>query len=427
MYLCRVEYFVLILLILLNGFFALCEIAIVSSKRLKLENLKRQGRRGAGVALNLQRNSENFLSAIQSGITLISMITGLVGGNNLARELQPLFAHFGFLHAVASEVAFVISMILITYVSIVFGELVPKTIGLSKPEKLAAAVAPVINFISRALFPFVRLLAVSTNAINNFLGIKKQSEQITELELRQILRTASSEGVIEEEQNIFHENIFNFSDKKAQHLMTYRSEIEWIDINSEKEIIKKELDEFLHSKIVVCNDDLDNFLGVLQLKDYYKQIYLQKNVNIRKMLTQPITVPETASAQYVLDQLRADESKVCFVVNEFGGLEGIITLYDVIENIVGQIPESGDDPDVFVREDNSLLVNGDAPVETLVGIIDNFTVNFDDIEYNTVAGFVLSVIHEIPKVGYVFNYQNYRFEIVDMDGRRIDKILIKKN
>ena len=420
------EFIVLILLLLLNGFFSLSEIAIVSSKSLKLEILQRQGKHGAGIALKLRQNSENFLSAIQTGITLVSLIIGLVGGNNFARKLEPLFLHFNIFRGFTNELALVISMIIITYLSIVFGELVPKTIGLNKPEKMAVVVAPVINFLSRLLFPFVRLLTMSTNAVNHILGIKKQNEQFTESELRQMLRTASSQGVIEEEQNIFHENIFNFSDKKAQHLMTYRSEIEWIDINSEKEIIKKELDEFSHSKIVVCNDDLDNFLGVLQLKDYYKQIYLQKKINIRKMLTQPITVPETASAQHILDLLRADESKICFVVNEFGGLEGIITLYDVMENIVGQIPESGDDPDVFVREDNSLLVNGDAPAETLEGIIDNFTVDFDKVDYHTVAGFVLSIINEIPKVGYVFDYQNYTFEIIDMDGRRIDKILIKK-
>jgi putative hemolysin len=399
----------------------------VSGKRARLESLRRDGKRGADIALKLQQDSENFLSAIQTGITLVSMITGLVGGNNLARELAPLLERITFLHSVAGEVSLVISMIVVTYVSIVFGELVPKTIALGKPEKMAVAVAPAIYFLSRALFPFVRLLAISTNAVNQVLGIKKHSEQITESELRQMLHTASSEGVIEKEQNIFHENIFNFSDKKAQHLMTYRSEIEWIDINSDKETIKKELDEFSHSRIVVCNDDLDNFLGVLHLKDYYRQIYLQKNTNIRKMLTPPITVPETASAQYVLDQLRADESKVCFVINEFGGLEGIITLYDVIENIVGQIPEKGDDPDVFVRDDHSVLVSGDAPVETLVGIIDNFKVNFESVEYYTVAGFVLSIINEIPQLGYVFNYQNYTFEIIDMDGRRIDKILIKKN
>lgn len=421
------EYIVLILLILLNGFFSLSEISIVSSKGLKLEILQRQGKRGAGVALKLQQNSENFLSAIQTGITLVSLITGLVGGNNIARKLEPFFANFNIFGSFANEIALVVSMIIITYLSIVFGELVPKTIGLNKPETMATAVAPLINFLARLLFPFVRLLAVSTNAVNHLLGIKKQDEQFSELELRQMLRTASSQGVIEEEQNVIHENIFNFSDKNAQHLMTYRSEIEWIDINSEQEIIKKELDEFLHSKIVVCNDDLDNFLGVLQLKDYYKQTYLQKEINISVMLTQPITVPETASAQHVLDLLRADESKICFVVNEFGGLEGIITLYDVMENIVGQIPESGDDPDVFVREDNSVLVNGDASVETLEGIIDNFTVDFDKVDYHTVAGFVLSIINEIPKVGYVFNYQDYIFEIVDMDGRRIDKILITKN
>jgi putative hemolysin len=411
----------------LNGFFALSEISIVSSKRSKLENLQHKGNAGAGVALRLQADSENFLSAIQVGITLVSMIIGLVGGNNLAREITPLLENISFLKTTANEVSMVFSILLVTYFSIVFGELVPKTIGISNPEKVAAAVAPIIRFMSRVLYPFVKILAGSTNFINSILGIKKADNRLTETELRQMLRMASSEGIIEEEQNIFHENIFNFSDKKAQHLMTYRSEIEWIDINSPFDEIRNELLEFSHSKIVCCNGDLDNFLGVLQLKDFYKTLYLNKKLNIRKLLAPPITIPEKANAQYVLDQLKADESKICFVVNEFGGLEGIITLYNVMENIVGQIPEDGeDDPDVFVREDKSVLVNGDAPVETLVGIIDDFVVDFDNVDYFTVAGFVLSIINEIPSTGNTFNYKNYIIEIVDMDAHRIDKILIRK-
>jgi len=421
------EYLFLILLILLNGFFALSEIAIVSSKRTKLENLQREGKAAAGTALRLHDDSENFLSAIQVGITLVSMITGLVGGNNLAREITPLIAKIPFAGAAAVEVAMTVSILLVTYFSIVFGELVPKTIGISNPEKFATAVAPVIRFMSKMLYPFVRILAGSTNFVNRLLGIKKPDDRLTETELRQMLRTASSEGVIEEEQNIFHENIFNFSDKKAQHLMTYRSEIEWIDLSAPFEKIKKELAAFSHSKIVCCNGDLDNFAGVLRLSDFYRELYQQKKVNIRALLAKPITIPEKANASYVLKLLRDDESRICFVINEFGGLEGIITLYDVMENIVGQIPEDGEnDPDVCRRDDNSCLVNGDAPVETLVGIIDNFAVDFDTVDYYTVAGFVLSIINEIPATGYKFRYRNYEIEIVDMDARRIDKILIRK-
>ncbi|MDR2854310.1 MAG: hemolysin family protein [Prevotellaceae bacterium] len=421
------EYLIIILLILLNGFFALSEIAIVSCKRSKLELLQRGGNAGAVAALRLQADSENFLSAIQVGITLVSIITGLVGGNNLAREITPLLEQIPFLNTVANEVSMTVSILLVTYFSIVFGELVPKTIGFSNPEKVAANVAPIIRFLSIVLFPFVKILAGSTNIITKTLGIKKVDDKLTEPELRQILRTASSEGVIEEEQNIFHENIFNFSDKKAQHLMTYRSEVEWIDIDEPFEEIRKELLQVAHSKIVCCKGDLDNFLGVLQLKDFYKSLYLTKKANIKQLLVPPITISEKANAQYVLDQLRTDESRVCFVVNEFGGLEGIITLYDVMENIVGRIPEDGiDDPDVQVRADNSVLVSGDAPVETLVGIIDDFVVNFEQVDYYTVAGFVLSIINEIPITGYTFTYQNYEIEIVDMDGHRIDKILIRK-
>lgn len=422
------EYVILALLILLNGFFALSEIAIVSSKKSKLEQLQKGGKKGATHALYLQSNSENFLSAIQVGITLISMITGLVGGNNLAKKISPLLEQIAFIHPIAGQLAMIISVLLVTYFSIVFGELVPKTAALGNSEKCACLVAPIISFLSKAMYPFVRLLAVSTNLVNKVLRIKKADDRLTESELRQMLRTASSEGIIEEEQNLFHENIFNFSDKKAQHLMTYRSELEWIDINSPHDVIKEELLAFQHSKIICCEDDLDNYLGVLHLKDFFKSLYLKADIkDLQELLDPPITVPEKASAQYVLEQLKMDESSICFVVNEFGGLEGIITLYDVMENIVGQIPEDGEEePDVFVRDDNSYLVNGDAPVETLAGIIDGFIVDFDQINYYTVAGFVLNIINEIPTVGYKFKYKDYDIEIMDMDGRRIDKILIKK-
>ncbi len=426
------EILIILVLILLNGFFALSEIALVSSKKVKLEHMLREdkkGKKGIKIALDLHQNSENFLSAIQVGITLISIVTGLYGGTSIAKSITPFFEQFEAIRVYANEIAVVLSVLLVTYVSIVLGELVPKTAALSNPEKIAKIVAPIIYYFSKVLFPFVRLLSVSTSVVNKALGIKKASDVMTESELRQMIKTASSEGVIEEEQNIFHENIFNLSDKKAQHLMTYRTEIEWIDIDDPIEENVKKLQLLQHSKIVCSRGQIDNFVGVLNLKDYYKNQIIGSDFSIESLMKTAITVPEKASAQYVLEQLRANENNLCFVVNEFGGLEGVITLYDIMENIVGYIPEEGEisDPDVFVREDGSILVSGEAPVEVLGNIFDNFSVDFEKLDYSTVAGFILTIFTDIPSVGQSAQYKNYNIEIVDMDGRRIDKILIDKN
>jgi len=223
------EIFIIILLILLNGFFALSEIALVSSKKSRLEQSHKS--KGAGMALKLLDDSENFLSAIQVGITLIGIVTGMYGGINLAGELAPYFEKISYTQAYSHEISLSLIVFIITYVSIVIGELVPKTIALSNPEKIAVNVAPTIYFFSKLFYPFVRLLSGSTTFINKILGIRKQNEQMTESELRHMIKVAYNEGVIEKEQNVIHEKVFFFSDKRAKHLMTHRTSIEWIDIS----------------------------------------------------------------------------------------------------------------------------------------------------------------------------------------------------
>lgn len=418
------EIIILGILILLNGFFALSEIALVSSKKSKLEQLKSKG---AKTALKLMDDSESFLSAIQVGITLIGIVTGVYGGMNIADNITPLFQKFDFTNPYAHEIALILTIVIITYISIVVGELVPKTIALSNPEKIAVSVATPIFYFSKLFYPFVKLLSFSTNLINKLIGIKKQSEQLTEAELRQMIKIASREGVIEESQNQIHENVFYFSDKKAKHIMTHRTDVEWIDIDVPDEEIQKQISEIQHSKIICCNGDIDNFQGILYLKDYYK-LASQNQRNIKEILIQPVIVPENTDAQYVLNQLRHKKMHICIVVNEYGGFEGIITIHDIIESIVGQIPDIGEsyEPDIFVREDKSVLVSGDAPIETLVDIIDDFTINFEKIDYSTVAGFVINHINKIPQIGDKFDYMGYNIEIIDIDGNRIDKILITK-
>lgn len=422
------EILVLSLLILLNGFFALSEIALVSSKPSRLEQMKKAGNKGALKALQLQKNSEVFLSAIQVGITLIGIVTGVYGGLNIADDVAPFFREIAITAPYAQQIALTLTVLVITYVSIVIGELVPKTIAINNPERIAARVAPVVHYFSILFYPFVKLLSISTTFINRLLGIQKSASNITEAELRHMIKTASLEGVIEEEQNIIHEKLFYFADKKAKHIMTHRSEIEWIDLQESPEEIHKFLTDVEHSKIVCCDGDIDDFVGFLYLRDYYKQLAANNTINIRDLIAEPLIVPENADAKNVLALFRKRKNHICCVVNEYGGFEGIISLHDIFENIVGHLPDErdSDEPDVFMREDHSYLINGDAPIETLTEIIPDFTVDFEEIDYATMAGFVYNQVEKIPQVGDKIEVMGYTIEVVDMDGMKIDKLLVSK-
>ncbi|MFW6289547.1 MAG: hemolysin family protein, partial [Mariniphaga sp.] len=345
------EILVLGILIIINGFFALSEIALVSSKKSRLEQKRSQGSSGAKTALKLLENSETFLSAIQVGITLIGILTGVYGGTRIAGDIAPLFQHIDYIGAYADEIAIFLTVVIITYVSIVIGELVPKTIALSNPDIVSIRVAPVVYYFSKAFYPFVKLLSASTSFVNTVLGIQKQTENITEADLRQMMKIASKEGVIKLEQNVIHEKVFYFSDKKAKHILTHRLDVEWIDVEKPIAEIKDILEDFHFSRVVCCRNNLDNFIGVLFLKDFYRQLSRSESFNIVDLVSEPLIVPENLDAQDVLELLRSTKKSMCFVVNEYGGFEGIITLHDIIESIVGEIPEEyePDEPDESAR------------------------------------------------------------------------------
>lgn len=422
------EFIVLGFLILLNGFFALSEVALISSKQARLEQFKKNGKKGARTALKLLQNSENFLSAIQVGITLIGIVTGVYGGMNLADDFTPFFAQFEPIARYAHEVALTVTVLVITFISIVIGELVPKTIAMGKPEKIAIAVAPTIYYISLAFYPFVRLLALSTNLINRLIGIKPNPEQMTEAELLYMLKIASHEGVIEKEQNQMHEKVFYFSDKRAKHIMTYRTDVEWVDIDLPADLLHAEILKMNHSKILACRKYQEEFVGVLIVKEYLLNYFSNEPVEITQILHSPIIIPESTVAQKVLNLFKQKQFYYSVVVNEYGSLEGIITLHDILESIVGDFPEENEsaEPDIFVRDDQSVLVSGDAPVEILVDLIADFKINFDEIEYATVAGFVFSKLNKIPELGDKFVFSDSIIEVVDIDHNKIDKVLITK-
>ena len=424
----QMEILILFILILLNSFFSLSEISLVSSKRSRLEQMKSEGSNGAVTALRLLEDSGSFLSAIQVGVTLIGIVTGYYGGSKLADNVTPLFERIGFLRESASDLALVLTIIVITYFSIVIGELVPKVIALNNPEKIAVRIAPVISCFSKFFHAFVRFLTSSTSVIIRILGIKSISEPVTEAELRQMIKLASREGVIEKAQNKIHEKVFYFADKRAKHIMTHRTEVEWINIRKAEEVLRADIVKTRHSKVLCCSGTLDNFTGVLFVKDYLIGLSSDKNVKISDFLVQPLIIPETSDAYKVLELFKEKHTQFCVVVNEYGSFEGIITLHDIMENIIGEFPEEGEpfEPDIFIRDDKSVLVNGDAPAEILEGIIEGFTIDYEKVDYSTVAGFVFSKINKIPQIGDKLEYAGYLIEIVDIDGKRIDKVLIRE-
>ena len=419
---------IIVVLIFVNGFFALSEIALVSSKKNRLESDKKKGHKGAKIALQLQSKSEDFLSAIQIGITLIGIINGVYGGVTIASKVAPLFYNIPIIAPYAETISLALVVFLITYISIVVGELVPKTIALNNPEKIAKIVAIPIHYFSKTFYPFVVLLSKSTNLLNKLLGIHKKTDVISEMELRSMIKHASVLGVIEKGQDIIHEKVFYFSDKRAKHLMTHRLDVEWIDINDTcPEVVDKILHS-RHSKLLACQNTLDNFIGIVTVKEVLVELLKKDDFTIRQFIAEPLIVPSNIRAQRVLDLFKIKQQYVAIVVDEYGNFEGIITLHDIIENLVGEMPDEDEDiePDVYIREDKSAVVSGDASIEVMSEFIDGFFIDFEEIDYSTIAGFVLANINKIPQLGDKFEYEDLIFQIMELDGNRIDKILITK-
>ncbi|HRU13197.1 MAG TPA: hemolysin family protein [Dysgonamonadaceae bacterium] len=423
-----IEVLIILLLIVLNGFFALSEIAVVSSSKTKLESERKKGNSGAETALKLKADPDNFLSAVQVGITLIGIVNGAYGGSTLSVYVEPFFRQFAWSAPYASTISIILVVFLITYVSIVIGELVPKTIALNNPEKVSIFVSRPVHVVSIVFYPFVRLLATSTSLFNKLIGLKPVSGTLSEMELRAMLKTASKEGVIEREENIIHDQVFYFSDKRARHLMTHRTDVEWVNVLQKKEQIVADLLKCRHSKVLACNGKLDDFVGIISIKEFLIAYYANHDFSLNELVQEPLIFPSSLRAQKVLETFRDKHKSFAVVVDEYGSLDGIITLHDIFENLVGTLVDENEneEPDIFMRNDHSALVNGEAPLEILTLFLDDFIIDFETIDYSTIAGFVLSNINKIPQVGDKFVYDNTEFEIVDVDGNKIDKVLITK-
>lgn len=418
---------ILILLILLNGLFSLAEMAVVSARKIRLQQRAEEGDQGARTALALALQPTRFLSTVQVGITLIGILTGAFGGATIADKLTAYFAQYPALQPYSEPLAVAIVVTVVTYLSLVFGELVPKRLSLSNAEGIAASVAPFMEFVSRMTKPIVSLLSVSTELIVRLLGIKPVSEPaITEEEIKILIDQGRQSGVFEDVEQDIVERVFRLSDRTVNSLMTHRSDMVWLDAEDPLEENIRKMVASGHSNFVVCEGELDRVLGVLKVKDVLAQYSGGQPVSIRDSLQMPPFVPEGMNALEVVERLKVVKSPLALVVDEYGTIAGMFTLTDILEAIVGDIPgidEEGQ-PDATRREDGSWLVDGIMPVEELQLLLDLDELPDYERTYDTVGGMLMAQLGRIPASGDKFEWNDLQFEVMDMDGHRVDKVLV---
>jgi len=401
----------------------MAEIALVSSRKPRLEAQANKGDAKAKAALALATNPNTFLSTVQVGITLIGILTGIFSGENLKSPLIAFFNRFTWAQGYSNAIATAIIVLVITYFSLVIGELVPKRIGLAKPEAIAKSFAKPMSWLSRLTFPFIWLLTTSTNLIVKLFNLKSKDNQVTEEEIKAMISEGSEHGAIEEEEKDIIERVFHLGDRNITSLMTHRTEIVWFDLEDTVDTITEQKDQINHSTYPVCNKTVDDIKGIIYIKDLLKA----SGDTILKDLVKPaLFVPENNSAYQVLEKIKQTKIHTCFIVNEYGTLEGMLTLNDILEAIVGDVPQSGQEEyEIVERADGSYLV--DAQI-TFYDFLSRFEktqwMNEGDNEFDTIAGFVLHELKRIPKTGDHFAWKGFEFEIIDMDGQRIDKLLV---
>lgn len=420
------EILILVSLTLLNGFFSLSEIALVSVKRSRIQTLADKGNTSAKQILHLLDDPEKFLSSVQVGITLIGIIAGAYGGAALTDDMEALLSDRSFLGDHVRTVSLAIVIGSITYFTIVVGELVPKSIALNSPEKVALIAAPIIRFFSIITMPIVKLLSASTMLILKILRIKdRPGDHTSEEELRAMIRTANLQGVLEEQESQAHQNLFRFTDHVARTLMTHRSDLEWIDSNAPMEQIIAQVKESVHSKFPVCRGSLDEVWGIITLRDLLAG-YGNPSFQLSDVVRRPIMIPLNIPAFSILNRFRRAKQYAALVIDEHGQLRGMVTLHDLTEAIVGDLPDDDEDalPEMREREDGSWLISGQVSIGSLNQRLNKQLIEEQNTSYTTVAGFVLNKLEKIPSNGEKVICDGFSLEVMDMDGRRIDQLLL---
>ncbi len=416
---------IIVLLVCLNGVFAMSELAIVSSRRTRLKAMARAGSRGAGAALSLSNDPGRFLSTVQIGITLIGILAGAYSGASLGGPVGQRLALLGLEPVLAGSVGFWIVIILTTYASLVIGELVPKQFALRAPEPIAAWVATPMNWLSKATAPVVWLLDRTSALIFRLLRLRRESaDQVTTEDLHLVVAEAATAGLLEESERAIISGIVRLADRPTREVMTPRTEVDWLDVDSTPEQIRQALIGMPHSRLPIAEGSVDRLIGVVQARDIVTAAIEGRPLDLRELMRPAPVVPDQLDAMDTLSALRDAEVPMAFVHDEYGHFEGLVTPADLLTALAGHFASDNDldtEPAFLERDDGSWLLSGSASADILV---DQLGMKLpEDRDFATVAGFALSVLRHLPETGERFAFGGWQFEILDMDGRKIDKLL----
>jgi magnesium and cobalt exporter, CNNM family len=420
------EILIILLLILLNAFFALSEIAVVSSRRARLQQYALDGRRGASTALTLADDPTGFLSSVQVGITLIAILAGAYGEAALADPLRQVLEDIPFFAPHASSVSSAIIIVCITFTSLIIGELVPKRIALRNPERLACIVAPPMLLLSKIAHPVIWFLRQVTElALRLFTAPPVEDPRMTEEEVKTLIAEGTEAGVFEPAEKEMLEGVLRVADRSVRTIMTPRPDVVWLDLNDSVEETYDTIAGSGHSRFPVARDDVDNLIGIVHSKDLLGLTHKGDHIDLKSVARDPIYVHEGTPILRLLESFRASTVHMAVVLDEHGTIQGIVTPTDILVAIAGDLPEreGEDEPNAVMRADGSWLLDGQMPVYEVERTLEIRGLSAHEHEYTTLAGFVLSQLGHIPVPGEMFDWNDWRFEVVDLDGRRIDKVL----
>jgi putative hemolysin len=409
-------------LIAMNNLLAMTEAALLAVRKARLQQRVNEGDKKAAIVLKLVGNPNQFLSVIQIGITLIDVLTGAVTGATLAVMLSRFFENIPALAPYSANIGLALGVLLVTYFSIILGELVPKRLAIQNPEKVASRFASPMLLFTKLLAPVVRFLSFSTNMVLRLIGIRPSNEPpVTEEEIHVLLDQGTQAGIFEEAEQDMVAGVFSLNDRRVYSLMTPRTEILWLDVRDTTDEILKKLAEGPYSRFPVCQSSLDNVLGIVKARELLTRSLAGEAIHLKECLSPALFIPETTFASRALEIFKESNKELVLVIDEFGGVTGLLTINDVIEEIVGDI-EIGE-PQVTQRQDGSWLLDGMLDIDEFkelfhLGILPN------EDDYETLAGFVMTSLGKIPRTSDQFEWEGLRFEVVDMDARRVDKVLV---
>ena len=419
------EIFIIIGLIFLNGVLAMSEIALVSARKARLELEAKRGNKFAQTALKLAGEPDRFLSTIQIGITLIGILTGLYSGEAFAYNLAEEVRHVPVLEPYALGLSKTAIVIIVTYLTLIMGELVPKRIGMGYAERVSMLVAKPMYLLSKLASPFVWLLSKSTALTIKITGIKANEEnKVTEEEIKAIVKEGFDGGEVQEVEQDIVERVFNLGDRNVGSIMTHRSDLVWLDVTDSIEKIREKVQENLYNIYPVASEKFDNIKGVVYLKDLFGRID-EPDFSLEDVIRPAQYLPENQSVYNALEQFKQARVKYGIVTDEFGGIQGIVTLKDIMEGLIGQVPEMGEEAEITQRADGTWLVDGQYNFYDFLEYFDMEDL-YAEHDYNTLSGLILEILERVPKTGETLSWLTFQFEIVDMDGARIDKVLVSK-